>query len=310
MNTLKEDIKKSRNIKDISLKNYLSSLNQLSKKVTDDDFKNCDFLKDYNKVMSIINDMKETTKKNYLTSIIVALKAYPHKYEKEIDKYSKILKYVSEKYQNGLKEQKKTDKQSKNWLSYDELVNVKNDLKNNYKHNSSFENLQKYLMLLTYLNHPLRNDYADMKVITNAEYKKLSNEEQEKYNYLIKFPRNKYFFYINQFKNKDRIGCKKIVITDAELKRVINKWLKVNNSGWYFVKTDKKTPQTPNGTTKYLNMIFKPYNKKISSSMIRHISISHDTKNDPTIKEQEEKEKKIEDKYLHSGNMNKQYRKI
>ena len=310
METLEQDILKSRTIKDISLKNYLSSIKQLCKKITGEEYKNVDCLKNYDKVMSEINKMKETTKKNYLTAIIVALKAYPDKYKDEINKYSKVLKEVSEKYQNGLKNQTKTETQTKNWLSYEELINVKNDLKDKYKSNPSFENLQKYVMLLTYLNHPLRNDYADMKVLTNVFYKKLSPEEQEKYNYLIIYPKNKMKFFINQFKNKSRIGSKEIEITDKELKRVINKWLKVNKSGWYFVKSDKTTPQTPNGTTKYLNQIFKPYNKKISSSMIRHISISNDTKNDPTIKEQEEKEKKIENKYLHSGAINKTYRKI
>lgn len=310
METLKQDILKSRNIKDISLKNYLSSINQLSKKITGEEFKNIDFLKNYDKVMSLINKMKETTKKNYLTSIVVSLKAYQDKYKNEINKYSKILKEVSEKYQNELKNQTKTETQTKNWMTYEELNNVKNNLKDIYNKNKTFENLQKYLMLLTYLNHPLRNDYAHMKISTQFFYNKLSNEEQEKYNYLIIAPKNKMYFYINQFKNKNRIGCKKIEITDKELKRIINKWLKINNSGWYFVKLDKKTPQTPNNTTKYLNSIFKPYNKKISSSMIRHISITHDTKNDPTIKEIEEKDKKIENKYLHSSIINKQYRKI
>jgi len=310
METLKEDILKSRTIKDISLKNYLSSINQLCKKITTKEYNNIECLKNYDKVISEINKMKETTKKNYLTAVIVALKAYPDKYKNEINKYSKVLKEVSEKYQNSLKNQTKTETQTKNWMTYEDLINVKNDLKNNYKSNPTFENLQKYLMLLTYLIHPLRNDYADMKISTNFFYKKLSPEEQEKYNYLIIYPHNKLKFFINQFKNKNRIGSKEIEIKDKELKRIINKWLKINNSGWYFVKSDKKTPQTANGTTKYLNSIFKPYNKKISSSMIRHILISHDTKNDLTIKEQEEKNKKIEDKYLHSGDMNKTYRKL
>jgi len=310
MDTLKNDILKSRTIKDISLKNYLSSIKQLCKKITGEDFKGIDCLTHFDKVMKEINEMKETTKKNYLTAVIVALKAYPEKYKNEILEYSKVLKDVSEKYQNNLKNQEKTETQNKNWLSYDELVGVKDKLQKKYKDAPTFDNLQKYLMLLTYLNHPLRNDYAMMKVSTNFFYSKLKPDEQERYNYLILYPKNKMKFFINQFKNKDRIGSKQIEINNKELKRVINKWLKVNKSGWYFVKKDKKTPQTPNGTTKYLNNIFKPYGKKISSSMIRHISISHDTRNDPTLKEQEKKEQAIEDKYLHSGNMNKTYRKI
>ena len=44
--------------------------------------------------------------------------------------------------------------------------------------------------------------------------------------------------------------------------------------------------------------------------MIRHIIISHDTKNEPTLKDIDKKEKDIQNKFLHSKNMNQTYRKI
>ena len=44
--------------------------------------------------------------------------------------------------------------------------------------------------------------------------------------------------------------------------------------------------------------------------MMRHIIISHNLKNEPTIKEQTEKKKQTEDKYLHSEKMNQLYRKV
>ena len=305
------DIRKSRDIKEISLKNYLSSLKQLNKKINGTtEIKNLDFLKNYKQIFNIIDDKKETTQKNYLTSIIVALKAYPEKYKKIIDIYSKKLKTISEHYHQGLKNQQKTETQKKNWMTYEELLKVLESLKKKYNDNKTFNNLQKYLILLTYINHPLRNDYAEMKIIKYKDYKLKSKEEQQKYNYLIIYSRNKYKFFINQFKNKERIGCREILITNKELIRVIKEWLKINKSGWFFVKKNKTTPQTPNSTTKFLNTIFKPYEKKISSSMIRHIIISNDTKNEPTIKELEDKEKKITNKYLHSSKMNKLYRKI
>ena len=91
MNKLQEDILKSRNIKAISLRNYLASLNQLCKRLTKKSL-DCDisFLTDTPKVIKLIESLeKKTTQKNYLTAIIVALKAYQDKYEKEIEIYSK-----------------------------------------------------------------------------------------------------------------------------------------------------------------------------------------------------------------------------
>ena len=308
MDKLSSDIKASREIKAISLKNYLSAIKQLHKKIEGEKDFNLDFSKHFDTTMNEINKLKNTTKKNYLTSLVVALKAYPDKYKDEIEYYCNKLKDVNDTYQKLQKEQKKTQTQQDNWMTYEELVQKKEDLKKKYNQDKTYENLQRYIMILTYINHPLRNDFAEMKVIKRADFNKLSKDEQTKYNYLILQSGNKMSFMINQYKNSKYLGSRELQITDGELKRVINKWLKENTSGWYFVKSDRTTPQTPNNTTKYLNKIFKP--KKISSSMIRHIVISHDLKDEPTLKEQEEKQQKIEDKYLHSVNMNNKYRKV
>lgn len=313
MDKLTADILKSRNIKAISLKNYLASINQLCKKLKGECLNNdITFLSDTKKVIELIESLgKITTKKNYITAIIVVLKAYPDKYKTEIDIYSELLKTKTDNYNKQLQEQSKTKTQKDNWLDYDELILVKEDLKRKYKQNKTFENLQKYLILLTYINHPLRNDFAQMKVLKNQEYKKVDKQEKEKYNWLIVSSRNKMKFILNQYKNKNRLGKREIEILDPELKRTINAWLKINTSKWYFVKSDQTTPQTPNGTTKYLNSIFKPYNKKISSSMIRHILISHQYADEKTIKEKQQEEQQHENKYLNSKKVaDAVYRKV
>jgi len=313
MNKLQEDILKSRTIKPISLRNYLASLNQLCKRLTKKSL-DCDisFLTDTPRVIKLIEGIeKKTTQKNYLTAIIVALKAYQDKYEKEIEIYSKLLKQITDNYNNNLKQENKTETQKANWLDYDDLIKVKDDLKQKYKRDKTFENLQKYLILLTYINHPLRNDFSEMKILTNKEYKKLDDKDKDKYNYLIVSSRNKMRFQLNNYKNKNRLGQREIEIVNKELKQAINLWLKVNKSGWYFVKQDKTTPQTANGTTKYLNAIFKPYNKKISSSMIRHILISHDYADEKTMKQKQQEEEQHENKYLNSKAIaEKVYRKV
>jgi len=95
------------------------------------------------------------------------------------------------------------------------------------------------------------------------------------------------------------------------LNRIINLWLKHNKSGWYLVKTDRETPMNPNTITKFLNKIFQKHTgKKISTSMLRHIMISHHLKNTKSIKQEEDEAKQIENKFLHSKGINQLYRKI
>ena len=324
-NELCKKIMKSRNIKHSSCKTYLTALKKINKKIDNNiELKDTNFLKDFNKVMKVVNEEnKITSKKNKLTAIIAALNSDDDKDTNLIDKYNNELKKLSDKYTAFLKTQKKTETQQKNWIDYDELIKLINKIMAEVKHreinknkgdkelsNKDFDIIQQYLILRTYIDYPLRNDYADMKILKLKDYKKLDSNEKENNNFLVLLSGNKKQFHINQFKNKKFIG-KKILDINPKLNKIINLWLRFNKSGYYLVKTDRKTPMTPNGITKFLNKIFlKHKGKKISSSMIRHIIISHDLKGQKTIKEKEEENKDIENKFFHSKGINELYRKV
>lgn len=324
MTDIEANIKKERTIKASSLNTYLSALKTLKKKIEPDKpitLLNTDFLKNFDKVMAIINkEEKITSKKNKLTAILVALTSDTPKPQELIDKFSKILKDLGEKYIAFLKQQKKTDTQKNNWLDYDELIKVINQIMAEVKHrkittktelsSKEFDILQQLLILRTYIAFPLRNDFADMKILTRKEFQDLDDGEKKEKNYLVILPQNKKQFHINQFKNQKFIGSK-ILDVPQKLNRVINLWMKHNKSGWYLVKTDKVSPMNPNGITKYLNKIFlKHSGKKISTSMIRHIVISNLLKDEPTLAEKEVEKQKIEDTFLHTKEMNQLYRKV
>jgi len=318
-------IMKSRNIKESSCKTYLNALKKINKKIGNTiELNNTKFLKDFDKVMKVIHEEnKLTSKKNKLTAVIVALNSDVDKDNKLIDKYNNELKSLSDKYTAFLKTQKKTETQEKNWIEYDELIKLINKVMGEVKHreinknkgdkelsNKDFDTIQQYLILRTYIDYPLRNDYADMKILKLKDYKKLNDKEKENNNFLVLLSNNKKQFHINQFKNKKFIG-KKVLDINPKLNRIINLWLRFNKSGYYLVKTDRKTPMTPNGITKFLNKIFlKHKGKKISSSMIRHIIISHDLKDQKTIQQKEKENKDIENKFLHSKGINDLYRKV
>lgn len=321
--SLETQITKSRTIKNSSLNTYLSSLKTLKKKIEPTEnttLTDTKFLHDYDKVINSIKDDKLTSKKNKLTSILVALNSDDPKNTELIDKYQKELKDLSDKYMVFLKQQKKTETQSKNWLSYDDLIKVINNVMSEVKlrqimkkeelTNKEFDILQELLILRTYIAFPLRNDFADMKILSLKEYKKIDDTVKNNNNYMVLSPNNKKSFYINQFKNEKFLGAK-ILEIPQKLNRVINLWLKFNKSGFYLVKTDRKTPMNPNGITKFLNKIFIKYcKKKISTSMIRHIVISNMLKDEPTIQEKDEEKKEIENTFLHTKEMNDLYRKV
>lgn len=326
--TFKNQIKKSREIKDTSLKTYISALRKLKKKIEPENkepLTNTDFLQDFNKVMSVINDEnKLTSKKNKLTAVLVALNSDDPKNKNLIDKYGNELKTLGEKYLAFLRQQKKTETQEKNWLSYDDLVKIVNKVMEQVKvrditkkksgeqlTNKEFDVLQQYVILRTYLTFPLRNDFADMRIVKLKEFKKIPKEEREKNNYLVLMSNNKKQFHINQFKNRKYIGSK-VLDVPTKLNRVINLWLRHNKSGFYLVKCDRKTPMNPNNITKFLNKIFvrNANGKKISTSMIRHIVISHMLEGEKTLKQKEKEAEEIENKFFHSKNINELYRKV
>jgi hypothetical protein len=305
----------------------MSSLNKIRNKIIKNpvgEIKDTLFLQDYDKVMKVINDEnKITSKKNKLTSVLVALGSNKPKDQNLIDKYGTELKNLSDKYVSFLKTQKKTATQEKNWIDYNALVKIVNKVMKEVNHmeinkkkkgdelsNKEFDILQQYVVLRTYMTFPLRNDFADMKVLKLKDFKKLSKKVRESDNYLVISSNNKKEFHINQFKNQRYIGSKILLVTPP-LNKIINLWLRHNTSGYYLVKTDRKTPMSPNSITKFLNKIFHRFcKKKISSSMIRHIIISDQLKDEKTIKQKENDEKKIVDKFLHSKKINDLYRKI
>jgi dTDP-glucose pyrophosphorylase len=90
--------------------------------------------------------------------------------------------------------------------------------------------------------------------------------------------------------------------------------LKFNKSGYFLTLQDSIRPINSNGITKALNRLFQKHlGKTIGSSSIttphRYFVILG--QNDPTIKQMEEKNKEIEDRFMHSAKeMNDQYSKI
>jgi hypothetical protein len=323
--TLRTQIKNSRKeISESSVNAYIISLRMLHDSCFEKhngDQLDPKFLHNFNKIETCLNEItNKNTRKNRLTAILVALDSEKDPDKKLIDKYQTVLKTLMIDVNKTINSQQKSDTQKTNWIEYDDIKKVLNKMLEDINKDKLFSKeklskseyglIQKYVLLRFYVSHPMRNNVSDTRVLSQKDYDDLKEDDKNSHNYLIR-EKNNYKFMLNNFKNVKRIGAK-IISIDDNIAKLLTKWLKINTSGFMFTLNNGKEALTSNGVTKIMNSIFSEYadGKKISTSMLRHISISDDLKNELTIAEKKKKENAIETKYQHSSSMNDTYRKI
>lgn len=306
------------NIKMNSIITYINNLKKICRELSGKDKKDCylgdlKWLNNFDKVMKTIDDEALNTRKNRLIAIVVALKSIEG--DKDlIEKYTKEMTDLAEKSDARDKEQKLTNKQRENWVDYEDLIKLtetlfdrikeKGLLKNEKLSRKEYTLFQDYIMLRTYLTFTWRNDFSEMKVISSEK------DDDDKDNFLLLKNGTPDKFILNQYKTDKKYGKKSVDIPE-KLSKVIKKFLRFNKSGYFLTLQDGIRAMTSNGITKAFNRLFQnELGKTISTSLLRHIVISHFRASDPTIKEQERKEKEIEDRFMHSGGMNDRYRKV
>jgi len=298
MDTLESNLK-SKNLSQSSINLYLRNLKKLNNNEDYTDFK---FLKDTDAIIKKLENLKDNTKRQYLITIVSVLNSYGDKYEKLRNSYYKLMKDMTLK----LKETPTTEMsitQNENWISWDDVLEVYKKMKDELssiittkglKKKSitelQFNKLLKYVILSLYvLIPPRRNlDWLDMTITFNGD-----TEDKTK-NYLDV---NKKEFILNVFKTSKKDGSLTIPIPD-DLMDVLLTYINYRNDYKdmkkkkayhnipFIVNYDGSKISTINFITRLLNKVF---NKKISSSMLRHIYLS--SKYGDVMKEQQEDSK-------------------
>jgi len=279
---LEEIIKKNKpNASPTSIKTYIANLAILHNLIEGNkDIKNLNFLKNYNKVMDILKEKAKSTLKNYLVAIVVAIQK-DKDFENVLEKYNSKIKELQGDIVDNYEDQEKSKTQSENWIEYSEILKLLKQLKKDTKPyleadpnkltNKQKILIQQYLLLYLYsgVAFPvIRNDFAEMKVFT-----KDTKTDPDK-NYLI-FTKQPYF-KLNEYKTKKYNGEQIIKFSERVLKKLIKDWLDITNSDYLLINVKDGTPMSANGITKNLNSLFENYkNKKVSTSLLRSIYISH-----------------------------------
>ena len=92
-------------IKDNSLRAYLISLRKMNENKA---LENLTFLKDYQNIIKFLEKFKLATKRNYISSILVVLRAYNKRsYDDVLQKYREYLTGLNEEYNNEVYTHKK-----------------------------------------------------------------------------------------------------------------------------------------------------------------------------------------------------------
>ena len=251
-------------------------------------YKNLTFLKNTSAIADLVSKYAESTIKTIYASIVSVLSLFKDKptYKKIYQHYYDLMMGKSEEAKQN-ESSDKTQKQTDNWITWDEVQKKVADLREKvaeFKSNKSitsqqYESLLHYLIVSLYTEtQPRRNqDYLDMFVA-----KKQPTETEHNYVVLTKTKPTSFVF--NKFKTSKKYGQQTLEVPET-LANVISEYLKFHplkkNASYKFLVSYDGTPVTAvNAITRVLNKIF---GKRVGSSMLRHIFLS--TKYD--IKEME-----------------------
>lgn len=292
MEKLMEEVKQSRGVRDTSIALYKRHLNKLAMDITGKEYENEKFLKTkVDDIIKYLDDKSNSVRRNFSASIMVALspkqKNSPtDEYRGVYERYAKLLTEGQANYLESKKDNKMNSKEEKNWISFNEVISLRDNLLKKLKREgiknsstdiskSNFDLLQQYVVLSLYTMHaPRRNEYATMKIINKKQYLDLDEDDLKKNNYLVNLSKTNKLFSYGSDKVKSKIeGGSNTINVSKDLNSVLNLWLHFNKSDNLLVTQQGGMGMTKNQLTLLLNRIFKP--KMISTSMLRKIYLTH-----------------------------------
>jgi hypothetical protein len=290
MDTLLSKIKASRDIRETTLNIYKNMLNRLADKL-DVDFSMDMFETKKSEILEYLSTLSNSVKKKMIASIMVAIS--PEK-NKPLEKYSSLyntLKLMLNKengiYLESVSNNKKSDKDEKNWTTMNELHKVRERLLKHIKakgydlkkdkgveSKKDFFLIQKYLIASLYtLLPPRRLIYSDMKIVNKKEFDALSEKEKEDDAYLVNVNKSRKYFYYG--KEADKSSTEEAVKIDVpkSLNNLLNFWTGINKKD-YLLLNNQGQKLSKNNLSKEVRSIFSNKSKNISVNLIRKIYIS------------------------------------
>lgn len=282
---LESIIKKNRpNLAQSSIKTYLSSLSRITKDVKVELKTPEDFIKNIDAILEKAKDYTPIVRKSKLASIIVLLDDKDGLEDtgeyKDKDKTDAIkkLRFIMQKDMKTVDDeetnQELSEKQKENFVPQDDIFKIYELLKEqtaplfklNTLNKKQFDMMQMYVLLSLYILIPPRRtmDFTHFKI-------RNINPEVDNYFLIPKRKKDLGAFVFNQYKNAKKLGPQILERIPKELEKIIDKWMQYNKSDYLLVNSVGKQV-AGSKIALWLNEIF---GKRISTSMLRHIYLTH-----------------------------------
>lgn len=269
-----------RGLSEGSLKLYEANLKRLN---NNQEIKNLNFLKDTESIIKQIKEKKDTTARSYIIAICSTLKNDP-KMKKQYDMYYNLLIEYNDKLKTN---NTKSDKQNDEWISQEEVKQKYDELEEEIKPlfkkknitADEYSKLLSYVVLSLYVLQPPRRNLDYLKMLAVARYKGTENKD---FNY---FDISKKKMIFNNYKTKGTYQSQEIDVNE-KLYIILCAWIKKFKIKYYILQRLDGSELDKNGITKIL---YKIFNKKIGSSMLRNIYLTDKYSNQNQEKEKDAK---------------------
>ena len=254
-------------LKESSLKQYVFQLKKIQNMFEEMDF---EFLEHPEPVYEMVSTQggHYTSQKNLYSAIVMYLKSLNHdgQFDGCIQVYETYRNDLRDKYNEEQDTGVITEKQSKNFITMEELTGFIQKMKKDIKGNDQLHMV--YCMFEILSRHPLRNDLAGMIYLTQKAYSKLTDEQKVERNYLVS-TEGGFILLDADHKTTKTHGTIKIHIDkDKDLAKILRTYLRVMK---YRGGMDI-FPITPNYMSQLLIKTSHKYiGKNISTTMIRKI---------------------------------------
>lgn len=254
MTSLKTYLKDKRpSLGDSSLTTYASVLRSLYKKVYGNEEINYSKFDNTEKILDFLKELPSNKRKTILSALVIIT---------DNKKYRELMLNDIKDYNQEISKQEKTESQTENWVTQDEVETMFNDFKKNSnviykkenKTNNDLQVLQNFIILALFtLIQPRRSkDYVDFKI---------KNIDKEKDNYMDKGK-----FVFNSYKTSKTYGKQEITIP-KELITIMNKWIKINPTD-YLLFDVNMNPLSSVKLNQRFNRMFN--GKKVAVNALRH----------------------------------------
>ncbi|NBP65914.1 MAG: hypothetical protein EBU66_14790 [Bacteroidetes bacterium] len=299
MTDLTKNILESKELSDKSKKNYSEFFNSLHNRLNKFDKLN-DSLEEIatnaSKYIPVFKKWfaKDATLKVYISAIQCLFK-YNKEFKehniKEHEKWGEAYKEVAKKVTERYEENKPSDIQSNGYVPYEDIIKMRNQLKDDDK--------EKLLLgMYTYIR-PLRCEYSRVRI-----YKTRVPKDNKEPNYIV-LKTKKSEMIIKDFKTRKSHSPIEIELPD-ELVELINKSVEKEPREWLFVDSNKE-PYTRQLYIKWVGRVFRRlFDRPLTVSLIRHAFINTLDFNTLSIAEKKE----IAESMGHTHEMQDKYRLI